>query len=298
VQPVATLPIVIDSSRPAFTQAMSTWLSACPSLTWSAQAPDVHSPHLLITDREFSPEHTSVSLMTFLPPQTPRPVLNRWAVSTDHPLGSYLAPLETVAAAVNLSDPGSVSGTSVVDALIDGRRIPVVIASEHEGHRHVTIRLDPVLDVPSTPVVLTFLNSLRWLMESAKTLTTGEPLTVHGFAPGAATIRHPDGSTHSVDTQTGIVHDEHTDRAGTYQVIQSDQQQTVAVNFLDPLESNLLEPASTWATPPASSTTAQASTRTRLPLGRLMIGLLLILLLIEWWLYSAKRSAPPISQRP
>lgn len=299
VQPAAMLPIVIDSSRPAFTQAISAWLSACPSLIWSAETPHASGPHLLITDRAVSPEETPVSLMTFLPPPTPRPVVSRWAVSTDHPIGSYLAPLETVAAAVNLSDPGSMPGTSVVDALINGQRTPVVIASEHEGRRHVVIRLDPVLDVPPTPVVLTFLNSLRWLMESAKTLTTGEPLTVHGFSPGVATIRHPDGSTHPVHTQAGIVHYEHTDRAGTYQVMQSDQQRAVAVNFLDPVESNLLEPSSTWAAPPpASATTAQASPRTRLPLGRLMIGLLLILLLVEWWLYTAKRSPQSIVQGP
>jgi hypothetical protein len=299
VQPAATLPIVIDSSRPAFAQAMSTWLSACPSLTWSAQTPDAQGPHLLITDRASSPEHPPTALLTFLPPQTPRPIVSRWAVSTDHPIGSYLAPLDTVAAAVNLSDPGQIAGASVVDALIDGRRIPVVTASELEGRRHVVIRLDPAADVPSTPVVLTLLNSLRWLMESAQTLTTGEPLTVHGFASGAAAIRDPDGSTHPVEARAGVVQYEHTERAGTYHITQSDQQRAVAVNFLDPLESNLIEPASTWAAPlPAAAATTPASTRTRLPLGRLMIGGLLILLVIEWWLYSAKRAPSPIMQGP
>jgi len=290
VQPVANLPIIIDSSQPAFTQAVSTWLSACPSLAWSAQAPGIAGPYVLITDRAAPQPHDApVSLMTFLPPSAPRPVVSRWIVATDHPIGSYVAPLETVAAAVNLSEPEPGAGTSVVDALIDGRRIPVVIAGEQEGWRHVLIRLDPAFDVPSTPVVLTFFNSLRWLMGSSKTLTTGEPFTLHGFAPGEAAVRRPDGSIHPVDAQTGSLRYERTDRAGTYQITQSNQQRTVAVNFLDPLESNLLTPASTWAAlPSAPATTAQGSSRARLPLGRLMMGALLLLLLIEWWLYSAK----------
>ena len=211
-------------------------------------------------------------------------------MSNDHPIGSYLAPIDTVAAALNLSDAAGLSGTPIVAALVEGHRIPVIIAQEQDGRRSVIIRLDPEGETASTPIMLTFLNSLRWLMESTKTLTTGELLTVHGLSPGDVTIHDPDGATQTMPTEAGVARYEHADRAGTYQLRQSDHERIVAVNFLDPLESNLADPPSTWSEAPASPQPAErSSNKTQVSLGRPLIAILLALLLIEWWLYSAKR---------
>ena len=298
VQRTSMLPIVIQSARPTLTQTLSTWLSACPALTWSAEPSHLQGPWLLITDHESSPGQGAASTLTFLPPQMPRSVLSQWVVLSEHPIGSYVEPIDTVASTLNLSDAAGLPGTPVIQALVDGRRIPVVLADEHDGRRSVIIRVEPDREAASTPVMLVFLNSLRWLMESTKMPAAGEPLTAHGFAPGQVTIRDPDGATHTIPVEAGVARYDHADRAGMYELIQSDRQRTVAVNFLDPLESNLADPSSTWATNVhASPKPGERSSQTRVPLGRWLIALLLALLLMEWWLYSGKRRVSVGSQQ-
>lgn len=293
----ARLPIVVRSQREAFRRTISTWLDACSALTWTTDPAVVQGPFVLITDREEEPDVSSAAAMVFLPPADASPRLSTWVRSSDHPVSAYLSPVESVAAPLNLSMTEGLSGSPVVSGLIDGRRVPIVLAEEHEGRRRLTMRFDPAQSEGSTVAVLTFLNGVRWLMGQAEAVTTGQSLSVGGFGPGEVTVHRPDGTTDTAAVEGGAVRYDETTLAGRYRFVQGAMEVVAAVNFFDPLESNLLDRVSTWdprATPSpatrAGSPPKDRGGRATYPLAQGVILLLLILVLVEWRLYSLKRS--------
>ncbi len=313
----ATAPIVVRPHTAAFRDTLSAWLGACETLTWTVEeeggppaAPHGREP-LVITDQGDA-THGAVASMVFESPSPPRPILSRWVVASGHPIGSYLAPVETVAAALTLSPWTGSSGVVVVAALVSGRKVPVVVADEREGLRTVVMRLDPSRNRGTTPVLLAFFNSLRWLMgKSADTM--GGPLSAGGFLPGRVTVRRPDGSTDHTDSSGGTVSYDAATVAGLYRFLQGSAEVTVAANFFDPVESNLLHRASTWRAPPPSQlvggqaappsaaaagagTEAAGATRAVHPLSRVLMLAILVVLLIEWWWYT-RGDRFPLSHR-
>ena len=296
----ATLPIAVRSDSAPFNDTLSTWLGACEALRWSMDPASREAPSLVITDREADVPASAVASVVFDAPSEARPVLSHWVVSSGHPIGSYLAPVEAVAAALNLSPSGGISGTPVVSALVSGRNIPIVVADEREGHRAVLMRFEPSAGRASTPVLLAFFNSLRWLMGRSEGQATGEPLLVGGFRPGPVSVRRPDGTMDSVESDGGrLVYDQVT-LAGPYRFSQGSAEVVEAVNFFDPLESNLLDHPSTWRAAQQPLAAPAVARNVVHPLSNLLMMVVLLLLLLEWWRYSTKSTvhSPPSTVVP
>jgi hypothetical protein len=309
----ATPPIVVRSQSPAFKQTISTWLGACLALTWTVDGPRDSDPPLVITDREEDARSSAAAAMVFLRPTSVQPVVSHWVVSSGHPVGSYLAPVGAVAATLNLSAGPVSSGVPVVSALVNGRKVPVVVADERDGRRIVSMLLEPTGNHDSLPILLAFFNSLRWLTGSSERKTTGEPVTLSGFRPGTVRVHRPDGFGETVEAHGGTFRYDATTVAGRYRFSQGSSEMTVAVNFFNPIESNLVGRISTWRAPPNASMTAgipspriafydRRGGQAARPLSNLLVLLILGVLLIEWWLYRTKGQAtvhhPEITATP
>lgn len=300
----ARLPVVIQTQAPALTRTLSTWLDACPSLPWTTAAAPGDAPYLLMTDRSLGPlgprdqfanasamanweearPPRAAAAMVFMPPSAPQPVLSYWAAA-DHPISAYLGPLELVAVALNRSHDAAPLGLPIVSALVDGQKVPVIVAGEDGDHRVVTMRVDPSSSADSTPVLLAFFNSLSWLMGQADMVVTGQPVTLTAFASGTVRVQRPDGSNETVPVARGRVHYEPTTLAGVYRFSQGPSEVRVGVNFVDPLESNVLDRASTWRAVEEAAPLKGHRPRVAHPLAPPLMVLLLVLLLIEWRLY-------------
>jgi hypothetical protein len=286
------LPIVVVSKAPAFRQALSAWLGACEALRWTVADAAPPEPAAVVTDEERLAASAAASLVFYPPPST-RPTPAHWVVSAAHPIGAYLPPVEAVASSLNLASAGGRSGTAVVSAVTRGLNVPIVLAEERERGRRVAIRLDPSGSRQSAPVILAFFNSLRWLLGRAEMQTTAEPLVVPGATAGAARVRRPDGRVDTVAARGGALVYEDAVLAGVYRIEQGADTVEVAVNFFDPLESNLLAAASTWRDPrsgqPASvGGPGPEAPKSPQPLSNPLVLGTLALLLVEWWAYSRK----------
>lgn len=293
IRPTALLPLVVRAQNPMWTTTLSAWLAACPTLAWSVDTPSSGSPYLLITDLEGDLPAAAVAVLFVRAPTSPEPTMGSWVVSSAHPIGSYLAPVEVVAVRLDGSGSFGISGVPVVSGLIKGRKVPLVVADELEGRRVVWMLFAPAGGQASPPVVMTFFNSLRWLMGEGGTTTVGEPLVLGGLSPGTVRVHRPDGSIDDVQMSGGLLRYEATTVAGTYRVRQGSVEVTAHVNAFNPLESNLLDPPSTWtgvqrSDTPGSRAMPDQSTRPTYPLAPLLLVILLLLVLTEWRVYSAK----------
>lgn len=290
IAPEDRLPIVVQVKQPALASAVMHWLGACQSLHGIESPPSAGS-YLLITDQEGEAPSRGPKLIISGPVNQPA-VLSHWVVSEEHAVASYLLPVDVVVAPI---DEGSAAGRGlpIVCALINGKKIPIVIADDQPAGRTVRLAFDLIGQEQSTPVALVFFNSLRWLMGDSLPATTREALTVDGWSAGQVTVKHPDGTTHTLIAEQGIVRDQTATIAGVYQLTQGRREVARAVNFFDPLESNTLDRVSTWAADdpgaaPAPSPKA-AARRSSLPLAPDLACALLALLFIEWAAYSMKR---------
>ena len=219
----------------------------------------------------------------------PQTVLAYWVVERGHPISAYLPVVEPVVAALGSPAAASFAGEPVVWGLVRGERVPLVVAGEDDGRKTVSFFLDPTMSPASTPLLVVFFNSLRWLIGQADVAGTGEDLSVPLVEAGAVTVRRPDGTTERFLHPGGTFRYHETTAAGLYRISHGTQDVIRAVNFLDPLESNLLEVPSTWRPlldrPPAAADTPN----TRIPLFRLLGWIILLLLVVEWWLSGRRR---------
>jgi len=287
----STLPVVIASERPAFRRVIGEWLSACEGLAWTeSPAGDAASPHLVVTDEEAVADHQAAGVLRMLNPAASQEVVfAHWVVAADHAISSYLPPVEPVVASLPLALETVPAGDPVLWGLIKGRRVPIVLAGEDAGHRMVSFFIDPVASPTSTPVLVTFFNSLRWLMGQTDMVRTGEPILLDALEPGPVTVRRPDGMVERVPHAGGLFRYDATTSAGRYQFLHGHGEEVRAVNFLDPLESNLLDRASTWRPMPPRQVSSGEERRSRVPLSNMLMMMLLGLLMAEWWLYTAKK---------
>lgn len=242
----SAMPILVRMKDDALLRTVSEWLGACSALTWSAERPAGAGPALLVTDTEEAADLSAGARLLFQPPADAELIRSDWVVSADHPIGSYLAPVERVAARLNVPAGVGLSGVPVVSSLLHGLKVPVVVAEERGGRRIASLLFDPSASAHSTPAVLAFLNSLRWLM----------------------------GTSSAADD-----------------------------NFFNPLESNTLARVSTWRAdaaaatappaagmPPSGAGRRPATGGVAQPLASYLIMALMVLLLVEWRLYAARRS--------
>ena len=284
----ATLPILVRTQSSSLTHTLSNWLSACEALTWTTDATHSGTAHLLISDQERGVSSAAAASLTFLPPTNAHPVLSHWVAALDHPISAYFPTVEAVTASLNLSVEGNLSGAPVISGLVNGRKVPIVVADEREGKRHVFMLLDPAASPESTPLVLAFFNSLHWLIGTNQSASTGESLTLSGLKPGRVVIHRPDGAVETTETHDGLLRYDATTLAGPYRVTQGATDRTIAMNFFDPLESNLTERASTWHSLEETTHSSMSTHPSIHPLSHVVMLVILALLVVEWWRYSLK----------
>jgi hypothetical protein len=289
VQPAAAWPLVLRSADPAFTQTLGRWLSACPTLTWGTTLPEPAGPFVLVTDQPQALAGTGA--LVFDRPASKVPRSSHWLATGDHPIGAYLTTLGVVSAALQRVEEAD--GTPVVWALQEGRRVPVVVARETLERRLVTYYVEPVAGQAATPLVLAFFNGLRWVLgaQSAGALV-GEPVVFEALTAGPMTVRRPDGTTDRLVSAERLPRYDATYWAGDYTATQGAREATVTVHFLNPVESNLAAPASTWQ-PIEPVAPTGAAVRIPVPItGRLLL-LVFGLLLLEWWAYCRRQRVRP-----
>jgi hypothetical protein len=290
VRSSATLPVAVVSEHPAFRRVIGDWLSACEALAWSeGPLADAHAPHLIVTDEEAAAGGAATGILRLLPSMTSQGIaLSHWVVAGDHAIGAYLPSVEPVAASLPVGLKTAPAGEPVLWGLVKGRRVPIVLASEEEGRRTVSFFIDPVASPSSVPVLVTFFNSLRWLMGWADMTRSGEPIVFASLEPGAIAVHRPDGTVERLSHPGGMFRYDATTRAGRYRILHSGREEIRAVNFLDPLESNLLERPSTWRPLPAARAATREEPRSQRPLTNFLIAIILGVLMAEWWLYITK----------
>ena len=293
----SALPIVIRSSREETRRVLGQWLDACEGVVWT-DGPAPAAPHLVITDASAGPGGADGSdelmsphaegLLRLVGPGSQGPVrLAHWMVEQSHPIASYLSPLEAVAASWSPA-AGAVLGEPVVWGLAGGVRQPLVMAGEEDGRKTVTFVIDPVRSPPSTPLITAFFNSLQWLASQSDVSRTGDPLIIPSLDAGPVSVRRPDGRTERLLHPGGPFRYDATTVAGRYEVRSTGAAVARAVNFLDPVESNLFTRASTWRAVPASAS-ARKTPLTTVPLSRRLIWVILVVLLVEWFFSGARK---------
>ena len=302
----ATLPVAVVSEHPPFRRVIGEWLSACEALAWTP--PPIGRPegpifasgeptgggaaaHVVVTDAETVADQTAVGVLQMLSPTASQGiVLSHWVVAGDHAIGAYLPSVEPVAASLPDVLQTTPAGEPVLWGLVKGRRVPIVLAGEDAGRRMVSFSIDPVASPSSVPVLVTFFNSLRWLMGQADMVRTGEPIVLASLEPGPVTVHRPDGRVARLSHAGGAFRYDDTTAAGRYRVLHDRREQMRAVNFLDPLESNLLERSSTWRPMVFRPAPSDDTQRSRRPLTNLLMTIILGLLIAEWWLYCRKQA--------
>ena len=300
------IPVVLASERPEVSQVIGRWLDACPRIAWHVMdatnpptprsGADAPADSILITDQaELAASWPSTSMMIAQHSSgSPRLTLTHWLIDSSHPITSYLEPLESVVTALAPPPQSSVgglvgaSGEPVLWAVSEDRKVPLVLASERQGTRRVTFLLDPTATPNSVPLTLVFFNSLRWLAGSRRFTVTGEPLTFGFVEPGRVRIERPDGAVEWRDHPGGIFRYEATDRTGRYRVEGPPRAIERTVNFVHPIESNTMTRSSTWSADPSAEPTTDAEASARYPMVHWLLRLMLIILVVEWWLYSRK----------
>ena len=301
VRRAATLPVAVVSEDPGLRSVLGQWLNACEGLVWTeGQSAPAATPLIVVTDQPARLSASPAGQETAFIPQvvgaleflTPKPSaqarLAHWMVAGDHPIGSYLPAVEPVSASLSESLQAVAVGEPVVWGLVRGRKVPVVLAGETEGRRTVSFFVDPTASPASTPLLVLFYNSLRWLMGQADVVRTGHPLLISSVDAGPLAVRRPDGTVQRFLHDGGTFRYDDTTEAGTYYISSGGRDIVRAVNFLDPLESNLMERASTWRPAPGGAAVPAASPTASLPLAHLVVLLVLMLLAVEWRLYGAR----------
>lgn len=282
----STLPVLLQVARADMARTMSAWLGACTAIAWTAQPPAEPSPALVITNGDMPA--FAVAALLLNPPAQSQPILSHWLVTSDHPIGAYLPSAGVVSAALDAAAEAP-AGLPVVSGLVGGRRVPIIVADERAGRRIVTFHVD-VSGHEATPALLVaFFNSLQWLMGHEGTVLTGTPMSSSGWSEGTVTIRRPDDAIENVLSHYGVLTYTGTSVSGLYELAQGRMRRTIPVNFVDSLESNMVERPSTW-TPlePLQASAGTPARRPTMPLSPPLLLVVLVMLAVEWWMYSRK----------
>ncbi len=291
------VPVAVVSEDAAFRTTIALWLNACEGLVWSVGVPEEAKPFILITDDSDIVDPRAIGTIRFADAasqESGQPAY--WLIEEEHAIGRYLAGVEPAGVRPSASITQE-TGKPVVWALTRGARTPVVSALEEGTRRTVTFALSAPAARDSSQVLVTFLNSLRWMIASAGTSRTGEPLALP-LASGAVNVTRPDGVTERLPHAGGLFSYDGAAQAGLYRFAQAGQTHVLAANFLDPLESNLRQRAHTWRPGVVAASTEKSATTAQAPLAPMLLWVVVALLLLEWWAYSRKARGAPIPDRP
>lgn len=319
--------VVVASSDPALLETVGRWLEACPGLAWtrlpldamgdageSALAPAMPGPRaelpsdaLVITDDAALRHAVGGPALLFErviasdPSAAPPSATSLWwLVDGTHPVGDYLHPIQPVSAALVADQQrrdghdavvsGPATGRAVVKTLLAGQPYPVISVTDDQPPRTVTMHIDPTRTPLSIPVAIAFFNSVRWLVNAERWTTTGAPLIVGPFPRGTLQVHRPDGRVETYEHDGGWFRYDATDRAGRYRLVQGDRIEDRLVNFVHPVESDLLRRVSTWTD--AAADAPEVAEEEPEPSPRSMVnGLLIVLaglMLVEWVVYVRK----------
>ena len=293
VRRAAARPVLLHISSPASQRLLTSWLNACEALRWTADpgaAGGADAPVVIVTDDRAGVPAAAAGAVVLGTTHAGHPVASHWLASSGHPVAAYLDPVFPVTAA--LEPDAAPVGIPVIESIARGVKAPVAVTQEEGGRRVVRLLFDPASSPSSIPLLVIFFNSLRWVMGQAELPSTGRPFTIGGFAPGRVEVERPDGAREAADGSGGRVQYDRTTAAGVYRLTQGGRGEEVGVTFLDPLESNLLEPRSTWQPLPPAPAPGRARPSTPHPLAPWLVLAALLLLLAEWWRYTAPRSVP------
>jgi hypothetical protein len=128
-------------------------------------------------------------------------------------------------------------------------------------------------------------------LDQENNLNVGQPIVVDGLVPETtARIDGPGISNLEIKATTaGSVRFPATDRVGPYSLSIPDQQPRVfAVNLLDAKESNVAPRREIEFSGQAVQAEEQTLTRSNLPLWPFLVGLALVLVCLEWFVYTRK----------
>jgi len=226
-----------------------------------------------------------------VPQQVENQVLVDWRAK--HPALKYVNMMNLFAAkSYELALPRD------ADVLAEFNETPAIAVVRRNGSVFLLVGFDVLQsNWPFEPgFVLFCYNAASFLgtqvgLDQENNLKVGRPIVVDGLAPETvARIDGPGISNREVKaTAAGSVRFPATDRVGPYSLSIPDQQlRAFAINLLDPQESNVGPRREIEFSGQAVQAEARALTRSNLPLWPFLVGLALILVCLEWFVYTRK----------
>ncbi|MEE2908578.1 MAG: BatA and WFA domain-containing protein [Planctomycetota bacterium] len=191
----------------------------------------------------------------------------------------------------------SIQPSESVNILLEGSRTPLVMAWEEAGAPRVHVAFDPVQSTwPYEPPFVAFLyNTVDWLGHSNEALvqqqtSPGGMLTFQiGKAGSEATLVRPDGSTRTLLSDSeGVVTFGPVDLSGLHVLEVGDVDSSVlrrSVLFPSINESDI-QPSSEITLGQESVAATSGAARGYVPLWPWAIGVALLVLMLEWWIWS------------
>jgi VWA domain-containing protein/aerotolerance regulator-like protein len=316
LQPRRTLPVVVVTDDPAFSRAIEGLARKLGNVTVRSVAPPVYRPGLsnevTLFDRVAPPIPPSGSAAYFAPRQGNADVSivgaasdARFAEVRDHELLAGVENPETLLSGKLIALATGTALRPVVIGRSEGRDAALVLAGEVGGRRVVAtafpLRPESLSDADALPSLVFTLNLLRWLApagdEAPLLRVAGERL--RAGSPEATSIQRlegPDGSR-----ALGPTEEVSLEHAGLYRAVGATRSRPLAVNFFDPIESDIARPPIS-AAQPAFVPSARARRETpagpaveRRPHVRELLLAALLAMLVEWplvaWMRTRRRGA-------
>ncbi|MEZ4238762.1 MAG: VWA domain-containing protein [Myxococcota bacterium] len=184
--------------------------------------------------------------------------------------------------------------------LVDGEHGPMLLAGQRAGGRVAQLAFDPYhSDLPlrvAWPILV--LNLVGWLTEDPATgpaaqARTGQPFVRRlpdADADTTPTVRGPEGAGEAV-VADGVLRVTGTDRVGVYRVTAGSTELRFAANLLSEGESRIAPRGDLGLTVSAGDEGAASAAMARRELWRPLLIAAVLVLLLEWALWSFRRSA-------
>ncbi|MCG8406293.1 MAG: VWA domain-containing protein [Phycisphaerales bacterium] len=183
--------------------------------------------------------------------------------------------------------------------LVEGQDSTVMAFISDPGHRYVISAFDLMeSNFRWQPAFFIFLqNAVMYLAtggltDTGRLVAPGDTITLP-VPPGAeeATIRRPDGSTDEIDVKNRTTATyAKTRQCGLYKATFDDAKDTTesyAVNILDPTES-LIAPNNQFTIGADEVKTVTGEIKANRPLWPYAVGIALVFLIFEWWVYNRR----------
>ncbi|MAT82342.1 MAG: hypothetical protein CMJ29_11955 [Phycisphaerae bacterium] len=198
-----------------------------------------------------------------------------------------------------VQESDSIQPSESVEVLLEGDRSPLVLSWEENGSVHVHVAFDPIQSTwPYDPSFVAFLyNAIDWLGHSNEALVQqqsmpGSMLNVRVAAGGqeARWIR-PDGSSRLVVADAeGLVSLGPVDLSGLH-VLRTDGDEGLSMRrsvLFPSIHESGIRPADSITLGQESVVATSGAARGYVPLWPWAIGASLLILMLEWWIWSSR----------